>query len=477
MLSVLDLPRELYLIVCTHLQPTDLARLAGVSRDHYLAAQEPLYTSITITSYSRFVKLVDTLRRVPVVSTISPQQRLRWFKLTDAQLREREIKHLHIILDNREDGYRITGATLSNCIGAVARKCYSVKIHLSLYGAWPKWIPQLERFGLPNVTKLTLFLGGAELEPGRTWRGSDESPLWNLVFSGSSFSDLKDVYINTRAYHPGDLPSSLRESIHGAHPVRDYVWTKPHESTSDNVVPFYGLRRMERIVLAHTPHLTLDIMQSLFGSDIIPQNLTKLEIVNCASLHPVKHLPAIATLLQRALQLVKHLKLHLCKLSHFDNDDDHSDLATQYASHIDQHSAEHPCNIVRELGNRIPYLDLALPFACAKIFPPAQKSWQALAASRDYPAFPREPVETLPARLMAQGYKYRRLISWHGVCRGTHKWHDMRETAANMQQERVSWVLVSPNQADTWQMPGCLAVERLANEELLRGFTEEERWA
>ncbi|KAK0345140.1 hypothetical protein LTR91_025891 [Friedmanniomyces endolithicus] len=447
MLSVLDLPRELYLMVCTYLQPTDLARLAGVSRDHYLAAQEPLYTAITITSYGRFVKLVDILRRVPVVSTISPQQRLRWFKLTDAQLRERDIKHLNIILDNREDGYRITGATLSNCIGAVARKCYSVKIHLTLYGAWPKWIPQLERFGLPNVTKLTLFLGGAELEPGRTWRGSDESPLWNLVFSGSSFSDLKDVYINTRAYNPGDLPSSLRESIHGAHPVRDYVWTKPHESTSDNVVPFYGLRRMEQIVLAHTPHLTLDIMQSLFGSDIIPQNLTKLEIVNCASLHP------------------------------FDNDDDDSFLDTQYAAHIDQHPAEHPCNIVRELGTRIQYLDLALPFACAKIFPPAQKTWQALAAPRDYPAFPREPVETLPARLMAQGYKYRRLISWHGVCRGAHKWGDMREAAADMRQEDVSWVLVSPNQADCWQMPGCLAVERLANEELLRVFAEEERWA
>ncbi|KAK1054058.1 hypothetical protein LTR33_014304 [Friedmanniomyces endolithicus] len=447
MLSVLDLPRELYLMVCTYLQPTDLARLAGVSRDHYLAAQEPLYTAITITSYGRFVKLVDILRRVPVVSTISPQQRLRWFKLTDAQLRERDIKHLNIILDNREDGYRITGATLSNCIGAVARKCYSVKIHLTLYGAWPKWIPQLERFGLPNVTKHTLFLGGAELEPGRTWRGSDESPLWNLVFNGSSFSDLKDVYINTRAYNPGDLPSSLRESIHGAHPVRDYVWTKPHESTSDNVVPFYGLRRMEQIVLAHTPHQTLDIMQSLFGSDIIPQNLTKLEIVNCASLHP------------------------------FDNDDDDSFLDTQYAAHIDQHPAEHPCNIVRELGTRIQYLDLALPFACAKIFPPAQKTWQALAAPRDYPAFPREPVETLPARLMAQGYKYRRLISWHGVCRGAHKWGDMREAAADMRQEDVSWVLVSPNQADSWQMPGCLAVERLANEELLRVFAEEERWA
>ena len=78
---------------------------------------------------------------------------------------------------------------------------------------------------------------------------------------------------------------------------------------------------------------------------------------------------------------------------------------------------------------------------------------------------------------MAQGYKYRRLISWHGVCRGAHKWGDMREAAADMRQEDVSWVLVSPNQADCWQMPGCLAVERLANEELLRVFAEEERWA
>lgn len=87
--SFLDLPRELYLEVCSYLQPSDLTGLAGVSRDSYLAVQGPLYTSIKITAYGNLIKLVHTLKGVPVVSQVSPQRRLRWHKLSDAQLRER----------------------------------------------------------------------------------------------------------------------------------------------------------------------------------------------------------------------------------------------------------------------------------------------------------------------------------------------------------------------------------------------------
>lgn len=71
MASLLQLPRELYLMVANLLAPVELTKLAGVSRDNYLAAQQPLYTNIRLTSYSSLVKLVGTLMKVPMVSHIS----------------------------------------------------------------------------------------------------------------------------------------------------------------------------------------------------------------------------------------------------------------------------------------------------------------------------------------------------------------------------------------------------------------------
>lgn len=73
MASMLELPRELYLIVCDYLTPVELSKLAGVSRDNYLAAQEPLYSNIKITSFEQLVKLVGSLTKPPVVSNISPK--------------------------------------------------------------------------------------------------------------------------------------------------------------------------------------------------------------------------------------------------------------------------------------------------------------------------------------------------------------------------------------------------------------------
>ncbi|KAK5686181.1 hypothetical protein LTS10_002296 [Elasticomyces elasticus] len=465
MLSLLDLPRELYLIITSHLQPTDLTHLAGVTRDHYLAAQEPLYTDVKITAYSRFVKLVDTLRKVPVVSTISPQQRLRWFKLSDAQLRERDIKHFSLVLDGSVDGQRITGAALSNCIGAVARKSDNVKIHLTLNGGWPRWMSQLEKFGLSNVTELTLILDEAELELDGSWRWTATSPLWDLLFCGSSFADLKKVNVNTRKGHQ---QASLQDSVGRAQSHHD---SSVEKTTSKPAVPFYGLRRMEEVVIAHSQHLTPNVMGSLFGSDIIPQCLTKLEIVDCPSLHALGHLTAIAILLHRALQLVKHLKLHLCRL--VSRSSDSEVLSHQYTHKLDEHPEEHPCNIVRELGKRIQHLDLALPFVCSNIFPPRSKIVNVFADKPDYPAIARNPVDTLPGRLQAAGYKYRRLICWHGICRDAHKWHDMRETAVSIEED-VSWELIMGKHMGSWHVGGCLPVKFHADEELSRPFTEAE---
>lgn len=79
------------------------------------------------------------------------------------QLRERDIKHLNLVLDHRKGGNKIIGVTVANCVGAISRKCYTVKIALVLNGAWPGFVKQLEPFGLANVTKLEMFLGLSEL--------------------------------------------------------------------------------------------------------------------------------------------------------------------------------------------------------------------------------------------------------------------------------------------------------------------------
>ncbi|KAK3075595.1 hypothetical protein LTR53_000933 [Teratosphaeriaceae sp. CCFEE 6253] len=465
-MSMLDLPRELYLMVCSYLQPTDLASLAGITRDHYLAVQEPLYTTIRIAVYSHLVRLVETLGRIPVVSTTSPQQRLRWWKLTDAQLRERDVKHLHLTIDSRTVNTRITGAALANLIGAIARKCQRVEISLTLHGAWPNFITQLEKFGLPSVTTLALFLGTpGVLDPKGPYH-SGATPLWDLVFCGSAFPDLRRVYINTMVDHPEQAPTTLHDSVHHAidFHASQAIATTTQGTPLSTAVPFNGLRRMEEITLTSTSQLTVAVIESLFSSAILPHHLTKLEIVDCPALHPAKHLPALATLLQRALQLVAHLKLHLCSFASHGR----AVLDGEYGARIAEHPDQHLCHIVRELGSRILYLDLALAFACAMIFPPLAKSVPAFDEARGYPVIPREPLETLPQRLVGAGYKYRRLISWHGICGHAHQWHEMRDAAAMMREGAVSWELLCPGHVGSWHVEGCLAVKFDTSKDVMR---------
>ena len=207
MASILDLPRELYLMVCSYLTPTQLTQLAGVSRDHCLAVQQPLFAQIRLTSYAALVRLVSALTKVPIVSRISKKQRLHWHKLSDAQLCEREISHLDLLLSNKKDGNRIVGAVLSRCIGAISRKCLSVKISLTLNGVWTGFAKQLQDASYPNVTKLLMFVGKdrSDLDGYRKLR----THIWDLVFSGTAFPDLRSVYITTLVDCAEDLPRDL----------------------------------------------------------------------------------------------------------------------------------------------------------------------------------------------------------------------------------------------------------------------------
>ena len=466
MLTILDLPRELYLEVCSYLQPTDLAKLAGVCKDNYLAVLQPLYADVKITAYGNLIKLVDTLRKTPVVSHISPQQRLRWHKLSEAQLCERDIKRLDLTLDSRTDGKKITGAIFARCIGAISRQCYTAKIKLTLNAAHHDFFKQFQQFDLPNVTNLVLFIGATDfdhsVDPNTLY-----SSFWDMVFSGSTFSDLQTTYVNTTASSSEDLPKNIKESV--GFSSRNWHERYPSLSkTNSRGTPLYGLRHMEEIVIAHNAYLNVPALDSLFGSDIIPQRLTKLEIVDCPKLH-IKHLTALSTLLQRALQLVKHLKLHLCKLRNPEHGE--SSEGFQYAAQINEHPEEHLCNVIRELGQTIRSLDVAVPFACSNIFP-AHSRTKVFDEPKDYPTIALEPYGTLPERLVAERYKYRRLICWHGVCRDAHGWHDMLD-AADVLQDDVSWeMLYPPEDRGSWHVSGCLPLRYSASDVLSKPFAK-----
>lgn len=73
MATFLELPREIYLIICSLLSTADLITLASLSRNHYLAAQRPLYSNVRLGHYGALIKLIGALNKVPIVSHISPR--------------------------------------------------------------------------------------------------------------------------------------------------------------------------------------------------------------------------------------------------------------------------------------------------------------------------------------------------------------------------------------------------------------------
>lgn len=94
---------------------------------------------------------------------------------------------------------------------------------------------------------------------------------------------------------------------------------------------------MEEIYIIHHHALDVPTLTTLFGTNIMPARLTRLEIVKYSRLHPIKHLKAIATLLQRVLPLLEHLKLHLCDVSTYPLEDF---LALQYNARLEEHPEE-----------------------------------------------------------------------------------------------------------------------------------------
>jgi hypothetical protein len=227
---------------------------------------------------------------------------------------------------------------------------------------------------------------------------------------------------------------------------------------------------MQKIRLEHNKFLTPAILNSLFSSNIIPKRLTTLEIVNCPQLHPTYDLCAIAVLLGRSLQLLQSLRLHLTgdymyKLGF---------QAPNYAAEINEHPEYHICNIVREAGQKIKSLDLALPYACNRMLVPRPKKNDTIRQDRqDLPAISLEPANTLPQRVIAEGYRYRRLHLYSGICREAHDWDDMVALAVD-QRGDFGWELLSePEDRAVWCVSGCAPVECSFEEAITRPLHDE----
>ena len=322
---------------------------------------------------------------------------------------------------------------------------------MTLYGVWRDFAKQLEYAEILGVKKLTMFLGQDRTDPADT--DLLKMRMWDLTFSGSTFPDLEDVSLNTLVESAEDMPACILDGL-------DLVHEKYRPRGYDNMTPtgdagYYGLRNMKKIKLEYNTFLTPAVLRSLFGSSIIPKRLTTLEIVNCPCLDPVKDLEALATLFKRGLQLLRLLKVHL--VNEYCLNDEH--YGVLYSSKVQQHPEHHLCNIVRVLGQNIKGLDLALPFACNRIFEiPLKMPRKIPYESLMLPQIPEEPINTLPQRLMDAGYRYRRLI-FYGICREAHTWEEMEALASN-QSGNVSWEILS--EADDkalWCVSDCLPVE------------------
>lgn len=180
-------------------------------------------------------------------------------------------------------------------------------------------------------------------------------------------------------------------------------------------------------------------------------------------------------LLQRGLQLLHHLKLHLQPLPPLSSRDwDYDQM--KYANEIQEHPEHHLCNVIREVGQNIKSLDLALPLVCSQIFlPQPSKGGQDDRGELRFPVMPREPAETLPARVMAEGCRYRRLICWDGFCRDGGKWEEMQDLAS-LQGEGISWEITSAqDECSSWHLSGCLPVMYSSDAVLERELAENER--
>jgi hypothetical protein len=259
------------------------------------------------------------------------------------------------------------------------------------------------------------------------------SDSWSFLLGGHVFPDLLQLETDGFSNEPmGQLPT-IGQQLAFAEDVAGHKSSR-HTQTD---ISLGRLRRLQTLKLHGDTLIDQPLLLSLFGSTEVPTCLTTLEIVNCPKLLFAKNRDTWTTLLQRSLTTLpalRKLKLHIAETPY-----KRPDIA--YESHED--TPPHFCDFVRAFGQKIQHLDLALPYACRRMFlPPKPASTYTYCGQSGVPTILREPLATLPQRLVDQGFKYRRLISLFEVCYQQHNW-DAMVSCASAQGTEYSWEIVS----------------------------------
>jgi hypothetical protein len=260
------------------------------------------------------------------------------------------------------------------------------------------------------------------------------------LLGGHIFPDLRQLEIDgfsRESRDPTTLPPTIEEQLSSA---EDTVLGSRHFERIQPDANFGGLYYLQTLKIEGDVTLNRTLLLSLLGSADVPTRLTALEIVYCPNLHFAKNAATWSTLLQRSLTTLpalRKLKLHIME-------DPREDPSLAFQS-LQETPKSHFCDFVRVFGQNIQHLDLALPFACRRMFPPPKPSSHytySACEQRGAPTIQREPLVTLPQRLIDQGFKYRRLICWAGVCFGHHDW-DAMAPLASAQGTEYSWEIVN----------------------------------
>lgn len=312
---------------------------------------------------------------------------------------------------------------------------------------------------MPHVQDLVAFLG---LTLSSTTCGVH---FWTLFCGGEALPDLNKLTINTIPASPAEVASNPLDRMLKASILASA--SPSHKTHRINSIPLSGLRKMERIRISNDVMLKHANLNDTFASTELLGHLTSLEIENCARIGQIPALRTLSTLLQRTLPTLKHLKIHLISKPKYLDD---PTWQSEYTNMLAQDPTIHLCAIVRSLAQKIDSLDLALQFACNRMFLPYKRSKTDSTHTSDstQSLIAREPLATLPNRLLARGIKYRRLICWQSVCMDQHAGEEMRSYAVN-QGSNMSWELVSDaaNQG-SWHVGGCDMAVFTADSVLMR---------
>ena len=367
--------------------------------------------------------------------TQTSRQLERWQLLPESALCERAIAYLDVDITPRslEDHNSHNLYHVAQLFSAIARKSTRVETTLRLDRSELNSTLALTGILFPRVCRVIASNCSESL-------GSFSSDFWSLLLGARIFPDLRQLETDGFPRDSRDsraLPLTIEEQLACA---EDAVQKFKDRENIQTDVSVEGAKYLQTLKIEGDATLNKPLLLSLLGSAHVPTRLIALEIVYCPNLLFAKNAAIWSTLLQRSLTTLpalQKLKLHILE-------DPYKKPSLAYPS-LQDPPPPHFCDFVRVLGQNIQHLDLALPFACRRMFlPPKPSSYYTYAASEQCgaPTIEREPLVTLPQRLIDQGFKYRRLICWEGVCFEQHDWDEMAPCAGSQGTE-YSWEIVN----------------------------------